>query len=91
MHAYLVSTLLVALADRTQLLTVMLASHYGRPLPILTGVFVATVANHALAALAGFHLARVLAVGWFRYAVALSFVAMALWALTRDRENDDKP
>jgi putative Ca2+/H+ antiporter (TMEM165/GDT1 family) len=94
LETYLVSTLLVALAemgDRTQLLAIMLASRYRKPLPILLGIFVATLANHALAALAGFYLASLLSAVWFKYAVSLSFIAMALWALIPDKEGDDKP
>ena len=59
MDAYLVSTLLVALAemgDRTQLLAIMLASRYRQALPILLGILVATLANHYLAALASIYL-----------------------------------
>ena len=54
MEPYVVSTLLVALAemgDRTQLLAIMLASRYRKPIPILLGIFVATIANHSLASL----------------------------------------
>lgn len=94
MQTYLISTLLVALAemgDRTQLLAIMLASRYRRPLPILLGIFVATIASHALAALAGFYLASVLSATWFKYAVSLSFIAMALWALVPDTEREGEP
>jgi putative Ca2+/H+ antiporter (TMEM165/GDT1 family) len=95
LETYLVSTLLVALAemgDRTQLLAIMLASRFRKPAPILLGIFVATIANHTLAALAGFYVSSLLEARWFRYAVSLSFVAMALWALIPDKEDeDDKP
>jgi putative Ca2+/H+ antiporter (TMEM165/GDT1 family) len=95
MEPYLVSTLLVALAemgDRTQLLAIMLASRYRKPIPILLGIFVATIANHSLAALAGFYLSSLLAATWFKYVVAGSFIAMAIWALIPDKEDeDDKP
>jgi putative Ca2+/H+ antiporter (TMEM165/GDT1 family) len=93
MEAYLVSTLLVALAemgDRTQLLAVMLASRYRKPVPILAGILVATIANHFLAALAGFYLASILKAAWFNYVVAISFIAMAGWALIPDKEDDEK-
>lgn len=93
METYFVSALLVALAemgDRTQLLTVMLASRYRRPVPILLGILVATIANHALAALAGFYLSSILQAAWFKYAVSASFIAMALWALIPDKEDDDE-
>jgi len=92
MEAFLMSTLLVALAemgDRTQLLAIMLAGRYRRPLPILLGILVATLANHALAALAGFYLASLLQALWFKYALALSFIAMAVWALIPDKADDD--
>jgi putative Ca2+/H+ antiporter (TMEM165/GDT1 family) len=92
METYLVSAALVALAemgDRTQLLAIMLASRYRKPVPILLGILFATLANHGLAALAGFYLSSLLSATWFRYAVSLSFVAMALWALVPDKEGDD--
>jgi putative Ca2+/H+ antiporter (TMEM165/GDT1 family) len=96
METYLVSTALVALAemgDRTQLLAVMLASRYRKPIPILFGILAATMANHALAALAGFYLSSLLSATWFKYAVSLSFIAMAVWALIPDKADDeeDKP
>jgi Ca2+/H+ antiporter, TMEM165/GDT1 family len=95
METYLVSAVLVALAemgDRTQLLTIMLASRYRRPVPILLGILVATIANHGLAALAGFYLASLLQAAWFKYAISISFIAMAVWALIPDTEDDeDKP
>ena len=95
LQSYIVSTLLVALAemgDRTQLLTVVLASRYRRPVPILAGILVATIANHLLAAVAGYYLADLLNALWFKYVIALSFIAMALWALIPDKEDDeDRP
>ena len=93
MQAYLVSTLLVALAemgDRTQLLAIMLASRYRKPVPILIGIFVATIANHLLAATAGFYLSSLLQATWFKYVIAASFIAMALWALVPDKADDEE-
>lgn len=92
METYAVSVLLVALAemgDRTQLLTIMLASRYRKPVPILLGILVATLANHALAATAGFYLSSLLSATWFKYAVSASFVAMAIWALIPDKADED--
>jgi putative Ca2+/H+ antiporter (TMEM165/GDT1 family) len=93
MAAYFVSALLVALAemgDRTQLLAIMLASRFRQPIPILLGILAATLANHALAALAGFYLSSLLTATWFRYMVAASFIVMALWALVPDKADDDE-
>ena len=92
LETYVVSAVLVALAemgDRTQLLTIMLASRYRRPVPILLGILVATIANHGLAALAGFYMSSLLNAVWFKYAVSASFIAMAIWALIPDKEDDD--
>jgi putative Ca2+/H+ antiporter (TMEM165/GDT1 family) len=93
MEPYFVSTLLVALAemgDRTQLLAIMLASRYRKPIPVLLGILAATIANHGLAALAGFYLSSLLASVWFKYLVAGSFIVMALWALVPDKEGKDE-
>ena len=56
MEAFLISLSTVALAemgDRTQLLSLLLATRFRRPWPILAGVFAATLANHALAGVIG--------------------------------------
>jgi putative Ca2+/H+ antiporter (TMEM165/GDT1 family) len=94
METYFVSVVLVALAemgDRTQLLAVMLSSRHRRPLPILLGIFVATIANHSLAALAGFFVSKLFATQGFKIAVAVSFIAMAIWALVPDTPDAEKP
>lgn len=91
MEAFLVSSLVVALAeigDKTQLLAIVLATQFRKPIPIIAGIFAATIANHALAALAGYFLTDVLSGAWFRYAIAISFIAMALWALVPDKCDD---
>ncbi|MDP1534283.1 MAG: TMEM165/GDT1 family protein, partial [Rubrivivax sp.] len=52
MDAFLISTGVVALAevgDKTQLLAFLLAAKFRKPLPIILGIFVATLANHGLA------------------------------------------
>ncbi|KEZ19963.1 Membrane protein [Sphingobium yanoikuyae] len=94
MEAFLTSTALVALAemgDKTQLLAMLLATRFRKPVPIILGIFVATIANHFLAALVGHSIAGVLTQPWFRYAVAGSFIAMALWTLVPDKIDEDAP
>jgi putative Ca2+/H+ antiporter (TMEM165/GDT1 family) len=91
-EAIFVSTGLVALAemgDKTQLLALLLTARFRRPVPILAGILVATVANHALAAWAGFAVGQWLEGSWFRIAVGLGFLAMAAWALVPDKPDDD--
>ncbi len=96
MDAFLSSTAIVAIAeigDKTQLLAILLATRFKRPLPIIAGIFAATIANHFLAALVGSQLASLVEGQWFRYLVAISFMAMAAWALIPDKfeEEDARP
>lgn len=94
MEAFTTSTAIVALAemgDKTQLLAILLATRFRRPVPIIAGIFAATLANHFLAALIGAQAASWLDGPWFRYATAASFVAMGLWALVPDRLDEEKP
>lgn len=92
MDVILASTLLVTLAeigDKTMLLAILLAVRFRQPWPIIAGIFVATIANHALAAWAGSAVAGLLDGYWFRLAVALGFIAMAAWTLVPDTIDDD--
>jgi putative Ca2+/H+ antiporter (TMEM165/GDT1 family) len=92
MDAFFTSTLLVAIAeigDKTQLLAIVLATRFRRPLPIVLGILVATLANHALAAFVGQVAAGLFEGTWFRVAIAASFVAMGLWALVPDELDED--
>lgn len=88
MEALIASSGLVALAeigDKTQLLALALATRYQKPVPILAGIFLATLANHALAGAAGTWLLAVTGPDVMRWALALSFFAMAAWMLVPDR------
>jgi putative Ca2+/H+ antiporter (TMEM165/GDT1 family) len=92
MAAFLISTGVVALAeigDKTQLLALVLAARYGRPVPIILGILVATLANHAAAGAAGAWIAAVLGPTALRWILGLSFIAMAVWTLIPDRLDDD--
>lgn len=91
MDVILTSLVLVAIAeigDKTQLLAILLAAKFRRPWPIVGGIFVATLANHALAALAGRELAGLFEGAAFRYAIGASFILMAGWALIPDGAPD---
>ena len=84
MEALLTSLTVVAIAeigDRTQLLALLLASQFRRPVPILCGIFVATLANHAAAALAGEWIGALLSPAVLRWALVVSFAGMAVWTL----------
>ena len=92
LEAFLVSTGLVAVAeigDKTQLLAIMLAARFRRPVPIILGILAATLANHGLAATLGYVVAQYLTGPTFQILVAVGFIAMAAWALIPDKEDDD--
>ena len=87
MESFLVSTFVVAIAeigDKTQLLALLLAARFRRPWPIIAGIFVATVLNHALAAWLGALAASYLTPDLLRWIVAGSFAAIGLWTLKPD-------
>ena len=92
MNAFLVSTGVVALAevgDKTQLLALVLAATFRRPLPIIAGILLATLANHGLAGAAGQWLTHLVSPGALRWIVGLSFLGMAAWTLIPDKLDDD--
>lgn len=92
MEAFFSSLSLVALAeigDKTQLLAALLAIRFRKSGAILAGIFVATIANHFLAALLGSLAADWLVSGWFKVAIGLSFIMMGFWALVPDTLDED--
>jgi len=92
MEAFLASLAVVAFAeigDKTMLLALVLAARLRTPWQILAGIFVATIANHTLAALVGAQIAGLIDTPWFRLAVALGFVAMAAWTLIPDSVEEE--
>lgn len=91
MEAFLISTGIVALAemgDKTQLLSLVLAARFRRPLPIILGILVATLANHAFAGAVGTWITQVLGPTVLRWVIGLSFLGMAVWMLIPDRLDD---
>jgi len=92
MEAFLISTGIVALAemgDKTQLLALVLAARFRKPWPIVLGILVATVANHALAGAAGAWVTTVLGPEVLRWVLGISFLAMAAWMLIPDKLDED--
>ena len=92
MEALLVSTGIVALAeigDKTQLLTLLLAARHRKPWPIVAGILVATLVNHAIAGAVGAWLTTVIGPEAMRWILGLSFLAMAAWMLIPDKLDDD--
>lgn len=93
MEAFLVSTGVVALGemgDKTQLLAMLLAARFRKPLPIVLGILVATLANHALAGAVGQWVADAIGPVWLRWIIGVSFLAMAVWMMIPDKIDEDE-
>jgi putative Ca2+/H+ antiporter (TMEM165/GDT1 family) len=91
LEPFLISTGVVAVAeigDKTQLLAMMLAARFRKPIPIVLGILAATLLNHAAAAGLGVVVAKWLTGQTFQVLVAVGFIAMGLWALIPDKEDE---
>jgi putative Ca2+/H+ antiporter (TMEM165/GDT1 family) len=94
MEAFLVSTGLVALAeigDKTQLLSLVLAARFRRPWPIVAGILVATLLNHAAAGAFGAWITGFFGEQTLTRILGASFIAMALWILVPDKLDGEDP
>jgi len=93
MEAFLVSTGIVALAemgDKTQLLALILALRFRKPIPIVLGILVATIVNHGLAGALGAWLTQVIGPDRLRWVLGASFIAMAVWMLVPDTIDEEE-
>jgi putative Ca2+/H+ antiporter (TMEM165/GDT1 family) len=95
LESFLVSAGVVALAeigDKTQLLALILAAKFRKPLPIVAGILGATLANHAFAGALGSWITAMLGPATLRWLLGLSFIGMAIWTLISDNldESDAK-
>ena len=92
LEAFLISTGIVALAeigDKTQLLAFVLAAKFHKPVPIILGILVATIANHAGAGALGAWITSLVAPDIMRWVLGISFIAMAAWIMVPDKLDDD--
>ena len=93
MEAFLIATGIVALAeigDKTQLLSFILAAKYRKPWPIVLGILLATLVNHAIAGAVGAWLMRLIGPQAMRWILGLGFMAMAVWMLVPDKIDEDE-
>ena len=93
MEALFISTGVVALAeigDKTQLLAFILAARFKKPVPIILGILCATLINHGLAGALGAWITSVVSPGAMRWALGLSFIAMAIWTLIPDKIEEEE-
>ena len=81
---------LAEIGDKTQLLALLLATRFKRPWPIVLGILVATLANHAFASAVGAWLVGLIGAHTLRWILGLSFIAMAVWTLIPDSAPDEE-
>jgi len=94
LEAFFTSTGVVALAeigDKTQLLALLLALRFRKPVPIVAGILVATLLNHAIAGALGAWITTLVPPHAMRWILAGSFLAMAVWALIPDTFDEKEP
>ncbi|MGE8561915.1 MAG: TMEM165/GDT1 family protein, partial [Acinetobacter sp.] len=92
MYELLISTAIVALAemgDKTQLLALLLAARFRKPVPILLAILLATLLNHGISAVLGQWITTVLNPDVLLWIVSVGFIAMALWMLVPDELEDE--
>ncbi|MCH7335720.1 TMEM165/GDT1 family protein [Acinetobacter sp. NIPH 2699] len=92
MYEFLISTSIVALAemgDKTQLLALLLAARFRKPIPILIAILLATLINHGLSAVLGQWITTVLSPEILLWILALGFIGMAIWMLIPDELGDE--
>jgi putative Ca2+/H+ antiporter (TMEM165/GDT1 family) len=93
MESLFISTGVVALAeigDKTQLLAFLLATRFKKPVPIIAGILVATILNHALAGALGAWITSVLSPEVLRWILGLSFLGMAVWTMIPDKIEEEE-
>lgn len=92
MYEFLLSTAIVALAemgDKTQLLALLLAARFRKPVPILIAILLATLINHGLSAVLGQWITTVMSPDVLLWVVSIGFIAMAIWMLIPDELGDE--
>jgi len=92
MESLFVSTGVVALAeigDKTQLLAVMIAARFKRPVPIILGILCTTIVNHGLAGALGAWITATASPEGLRWVLGASFLGMAAWTMIPDKIEEE--
>ncbi|WP_163937044.1 TMEM165/GDT1 family protein [Paraferrimonas sp. SM1919] len=92
MEALFTSTVAVAIAeigDKTQLLAMLLAARFNNRLSLISGIIAATLLNHFGAGLIGHYFTGFFQNEWIGYVVGGAFIALGLWLLIPDEEDEE--
>jgi putative Ca2+/H+ antiporter (TMEM165/GDT1 family) len=77
------------MGDKTQLLAFSLAARFKKPWPIMAGILVATLLNHALASSVGLWVSTQVSPRVLGLALGLVFIAFGFWTLKPDTLDDE--
>jgi putative Ca2+/H+ antiporter (TMEM165/GDT1 family) len=74
------------MGDKTQLLALVLAAKFRKPLPIMLGIFVATILNHALASYVGSFITNYISAEILKWLLSATFIGFGIWILIPDKD-----
>lgn len=74
------------MGDKTQLLALVLAAKFKKPVPILFGILVATILNHALASYVGSYVSSLVSPLVLKWILASTFIGFGIWMLIPDKD-----
>lgn len=89
LNVFLISTGMIAfseIGDKTQLLSLVLALKFKKRTPIISGMFVGFFLNHALAALTGNWLMKLIGEYYLAWILMLTFLIMGVMVLLPEKE-----
>jgi putative Ca2+/H+ antiporter (TMEM165/GDT1 family) len=80
------------MGDKTQLLALVLALRFKKPLVVMLGILIATLLNHGLATAVGGWIGSQVSEENLKIALSIIFIAFAVWVLIPDKidEEDSK-
>ncbi|MGE4131611.1 MAG: TMEM165/GDT1 family protein [Bdellovibrionales bacterium] len=93
MDAIIQSFLLVfvsEMGDKTQLLALVLAARFRKPVPIMWGILAATLLNHGIASYLGSFVTHFISPEILKWVLALTFVGFGIWLLVPDKDEEFK-
>jgi putative Ca2+/H+ antiporter (TMEM165/GDT1 family) len=93
MDAFLNTAVVVALGemgDKTQVLALLLAVRYQRSLPILIGIFIATLLTMSVTALVGTTFSSFIPAAVLRWLLVVMFLGIAIWTLIPEDDDDEE-
>ncbi|EAQ64926.1 putative membrane protein [Marinomonas sp. MED121] len=88
--ASLSSVTLAEIGDKTQLLTLFLATRFASKNAIIMAILIATLINHGISAYFGLWLSSLLPSKGQTWLIGLSFIAVGFWLLIPDKEDEDE-